>query len=721
MSEKNMPQNQNENRISAENTEDTEHTKEFKLGSEDFGQTKEFKIEKKDSALADQGEENREITGNEEAVASKDFSAEEKSEQPETSVEADVADTADYTETEQDEEIKSEKKRTSFKDLPKSAKIAIITAVTVVVISLIIVILVIVLKKDNIENNGILVYRKGSECIIRIDGKELSLGSEQADNFKADKDTKRVYYTIPSAQSEDYYDLYYVQLTKNEITKPALIDNAIENGYGVMDDKVVYLKYNIKTYADDCNICDMESKSITAISSNVNGFYCLGNDEVYFTKPDGENFSLYNYSGETPKEVTRNVTEIQCFSDADKPHIIYQTKTETLNASSLFVAYAGEEPELICDNAYMVAFDYYKPGGNLYYFTDSQESISWSYVISDKYYESDSEIKKPVLSGFGNSNSYSDYQETLLAYVEKTARDKIRAALDETAVNGGLEAPVFTAFAYNGKTVKLVEGIDPSRVYSYASFGEPKIVYEKTTIKQGTTDVATLGEMAKRSGIDEAIAYAKSLVTECVEAQGMAVAVNSSNGALSFDLKEYDKGRTVFRFSEEGNSLFAVVSDIQGGKYSLYCNTFGKSGVSTGVPVSANIKSNSVAVNGESVVYIIADIGKETGDVFSFSNGTNSKISNSASEFFVDKSKNVFVIKNALPYEESIKGDFYTQFNGSETQIGSDVLLPSFISREDGASAFVQEDANGDSKLMIYFNGETTEVCAGATQLLLYM
>lgn len=719
MSEKNMPQNQNENRISAE---DTEHTKEFKLNSEDIGKTKEFKIEKKDSVLTEQITENEKIPEGNEITSSEESLEEEKSEQSETPCEADVSDLINEEATEQGEQAELKKKRTSFKDLPKSAKIAIITAAVVVAISLVIVILVIVLKKDNIENNGILVYRKGSECIIRIDGKELSLGSEEADNFKADKGTKRVYYTIPSAQSKDYYDLYYVQLVKDEITGPALIDNAIENSYGVMDDKVVYLKYNIKTYADDCNVCDMESKSITAISSNVNGFYCLGNDEVYFTKPNGENFSLYSYSGETPEEVTRNVTEIQCYSETDKPHIIYQTKQEDrINATSLFVAYAGERPEMICDNAYMVAFDYYKPGGNLYYFTDSQESISWSYVISDKYYESDSEIKKPTLSGFGNNGSLSDYQETMLNYIEKTARDKIRVALNETAVNGGMETPVFTAFAYNGKTVKLVEGIDPSRVYSYALFGEPKIVYEKTTIKQGATDVATLGEMAKRSGIDEAIAYAKSLVTECVDTQGMAVAVANGSEALSFELKGYDKSRTVFRFSEEGNSLFAVVSDTQGGKYSLYCNTFGESGVSTSVPVSANIKSNSVAVNGEAIVYIIADTGKETGDVFSFSGGTNSKISNSASEFFVDKSKNVFVIKNAVPYEESIKGDFYTQFDGSETQIGSNVILSSFISKEGGAAAFVEEDANGESKLMIYFNGKTTEVCTGATQLLLYM
>lgn len=708
MSEQNKPQEQNENTVPAETDSDTEHTKEFRLNSEDIDKTKEFKIESKAPVPQEICEDN-ESSESEEAV-------QEETTQADDSVQTE---SEQVSNNEPVEELTPKKEKFSFKNLPKSARIAIIAAAVSVVVLLVVVIVVIILKKDNIENNCIIVYRKGNECVIRIDDKETSLENDGADNFKADKNSKRVYYTVPSSQDTEYFDLYYVQLEKGEISKPTMLDNAIESTYEVINNNVYYLKYNTKTFADDGCVCDMNSKSITTFSSNVNGIYCLNSSDVYFTKPDGENLALYYYTDETVEEISRNVTQLCSYAEAENPHVIYQTNTgEYQSASSLYITYAGESPELICDNANMVALDEYQPGGNLYYFTSSQESISWSYVISDQYSESDKNITEPkMLDYLWDFLGLKDgYDEAVLAYAEKTARDKIRKALDETAVNGGLVAPVFSVFAYDGSnTVKLAEGVDPSRVYSYAPYGEPKIVFEKTSIKQGETDIATLCEMSKRSGIEEVIAYAKSIVTECVESQGVAVAVSNAGSSLVYELKEYDKNRTVFRFSENGDNLFAVVSDNQGGKHSLYCNTFGASGPATGTLVSANVKSNSVAVNGEAVVYIIADTGKETGDVFSYEGGKNTKISNSASEFVIDESKNIFVIKNADVQDETVSGDYYTHFDGKEIEIGKDVLGSAFVSRADGSAAFVE-----NNKLMIYHNGETVEVSDGATQLLLY-
>lgn len=703
-----MPQEQNEKKITAESS-DTEHTKEFRLNNEDFEQTKEFKIESKDSDATEKKGADNEIDVTEdvpqEETAEVEFYGQTELPEPE--------------ENELTEEVTPKKEKFSFKNLPKSARIAIIAAAASVVVLLVVVIVVLVLKKDNIENNSIIVYRKGNECIIRIDDKEISVKNEGADNFKADENSKRVYYTVPSSQDSEYFDLYYVKLDKGEITKPALLDNAIENNYEVVGDNVYYLKYNTGIFADDGCICNMESKSITTFSSNVNGIYCLNNSDVYFTKPDGDNLALYYYQNETVEEISRNITELRSYPEAENPHIIYQTNTgEFQSASSLYVVYAGESPELICDSTNTVALDEYQPGGNLYYFTSSQESISWSYVISDQYSESDKTVTQPnVLDYLWDFFGLSEgYDEALMAYTEKTARDAIRKALDETAVNGGLTAPVFTVFAYDGNSAfKLVEGVDPSRVYAYAPYGSPKIVYEKTSIKQGETDVATLCEMSKRSGIDEVIAYAKSIVTECVDSQGVAVALNGSNGCLTYELKEYDKSRTEFSFSETGDKLFAVVSDTRGGKHSLYCNSFGASGPETGTVVSANVKSDSVVVNGDSVVYIVEDTGKEIGDVFSFDGNKNVKISNAVSEFMIDESNNIFIVKNAVVQNEIVTGDYYTQFDGKEIIIGKDLSASSFKSRQDGSAAFVE---NG--KLMIYHNGETVEVSDGATQLLLY-
>lgn len=665
--------------------QEEEHTKEFKIKCEETEQTKEFRLKKED--VDEEGSEVKEVI----------------IEEPENSPE-------------------KAKIFSSFKALPKYAKIAIIAAAVSLVVLLVVVITVIVLKSNNIENNSVLVYKKGNECVIRIDDKETTVSDSTAANFKAEKDAKRVYYTIVSSFDSNYYDLYYVQLEKGEISKPSLIDCVVEYDYEVIGNKVYYLKYNETNKADDGCICDIESKKTTVFSSNVNGIYYLNGNGIYFTKPDGENLALYGFFGETPQEVSRNVTELYCYPEAEKPHILYTTNSGTYkSASSLFIAYDGGEPETICDNAYMVAFDEYKPGGNLYYFTSSEETVSWSYVISDEFAESDKLITKPnVLDFFGGLFGISaDYNEAYVAYQDKLIRDEIRKALDETVTEGGLTAPVFSVFAYSGeKILKVAQKVDPSRVYSYAAFGEPKIVFENTSVKENETDMATLSGIAARSGMEEVILYAKNIVANSVESHGMALAIGK-NGGVTHTLNEYDKGRTKFRFSENGEYVFAIVSDTQGGKYTLYSNKVGGNSVEKRVTVAANIKSDSVKVKGDSVVYLVTDTGKNTGDIFSFNGSESTKLSNSAEEFIIDKYGNVFIQKNIDADTDEIKADYYAVFEGKEIQIGSYVLTSSFKTREDGSASFVETDGK-DARLMIYWNGETTEVCKGVSQLLLY-
>ena len=666
----------------AENMQAEEQTREFKLKNDEIEQTKEFRLEKEDAGTQEPAVQEENII----------------------------------------EEPQKVKKPSPFKALPKGAKIAIIAAAVSLVVLLAVVIIVLILKSNNIENNSIIVYKKGNECVIRIDDKETTVSDSTASNFKAEKDAKRVYYTIVSSYDSNYYDLYYVQLEKGAITKPSLIDCVVESDYEVIGNKVYYSKYNETNKADDGCICDIESKKTTVFSSNVNGIYYLNGDGIYFTKPDGENLALYSFFGETPQEVSRNVTELNSYPEAEKPHIIYTTNSGAYNsASSLFIAYNGGAPETICDNVYMVAFDEYKPGGNLYYYTSSEETVSWSYVISDEFAESDKLITKPnVLDFFGGIFGVSaDYNEAYVAYQDKLIRDEIRNALDETVAEGSLTAPVFSVFAYNGdKILKVAQKVDPSRVYSYASFGEPKIVFENTSVKENETDMATLSGIAARSGMQEVILYAKNIVANSVESHGMALAVGR-NGGLTYNLNEYDKNRTRFRFSDNGEYIFAIVSDTQGGKYTLYSNNVSGNSVGQQVTVAANIKSDSVKVKGDSVVYLIADTGKNTGDIFSFNGSKTTKLSNSAEEFIVDKYGNVFIQKNINADTDEIRADYYAVFEDKEVQLGSGVFASSFKTREDGSAAFVETDGK-DTKLMIYWNGETTEVCEGVSQLLLY-
>lgn len=601
-------------------------------------------------------------------------------------------------------------------NIPKKVRLPIIIAAAAVAVLLIVIIIAAVVKSDNIENNSVLVYQKGTEYIIRINDKEMTVPETQVYSFRTEPESKRVYYNASSSYDDELFDLYFVELDGSEITKPAIIDYGVEKTFEVFGGKVYYLKYNKDTGANDGCICDIDEGKITSFSANVSEIYSMGESGIYFTKMHGSNLVLYSFFGETPKEVCRNITEIYCYPDAEKPHIIYESKpVVSKGGTELYIAYAGSEPELICDNATGVIYDYYSAGGNLYYFTSSQESVSWSYVIADDFAESDKTVTKPNRIDFFDIFGVSDaYNKAYLEYQDKLIRDEIREALDETVAKGGFTAPVYTAFAYNGEKVSKIAGnVDPAKVYSYSSFGEPKIVFENTVIKEKETDMATLSEIASRSGMEEVIAYACNIVTNSTESRGMAVAY----GGAVYPLTDYDKSKTQFRFSENGENLFALVRDMQGERYSLFANTIGASGISDKVTVSANVSSFSVI--DDSVVYLKTDVGKATGDIFSFDGTNTEKISNAAVDFVIRYSEYIFVLKNYNGKQNEPVADCYEYSKGEEIPVGESVIVSTLRTRKDGSTAFI-ENADGETSLKIYSDGKTADVCKGATNIILF-
>ena len=601
-------------------------------------------------------------------------------------------------------------------NIPKKVRLPILISAAAVILLMLVIIIVAIVKSNNIENNSVLVYQKGNEYVIRINDKEMTVPETQVYSFRAESESKRVYYNAASSYDDELFDLYFVELDGSEITKPVIIDYGVEKSFEVVGGKVYYLKYNKDTGANDGCICDVDEGEITTFSANVSDIYAMGDSGIYFTKMHGKTLVLYSFFGETPKEVCRNISELYSYSDAEKPHILYESKPAVgNNGTSLYIAYAGSEPELICDNANGVMYDYYSAGGNLYYYTSSQESVSWSYVIADDFAESDKSVTKPNRVDFFDIFGVSEaYNKAYLEYQDKLIRDEIRAALDQTVAKGGFTAPVYTAFAYNGESVtKIASNVDPAKVYSYSSFGEPKIVFENTVIKEKETDMATLSEIASRSGMDEVIAYACNIVTNSTESKGMALAFDGK----IYPLTDYDKSKTQFRFSENGKSLFALVRDTQGERYSLFANAIGESGVSGKVTVSANVSSFSVI--DDSVVYLKTDVGKATGDVFSYDGLKTEKISNAAVDFVIRYSEYIFVLKNYNGKQNEPVADYYEYSHGEEIAVGENVVVSTLRTRRDGSTAFIENDGN-ETLLRIYSNGKTADVNTGATNIILF-
>ncbi len=599
----------------------------------------------------------------------------------------------------------------------------VIAVASAIVITVCATVVVFQVKSEKEPKNTVVsVYKSGGKSVVRISGKETVLDDTSAENFTCDKENKRVFYLVNSASSDSLYDLCCVELKKGEITQPRIIDYGIEKQYGVSCGKVYYLKFNKSIGADDGCCCNLEEKKINTFAENVSVIYTLhGANEIYFTKYHGDTRHLYRYDGdEAPVSTAQGVLSIYAYNDAEKPHIIFETESKTKGASNLYIANVGVQPELICDNAVSVMYDNYEAGGNLYYFTSSAESVSWSYVISDNYAESDKEITRPKRTDFFSLFGVSfEYNEALVKYQDKLIRDEIRAALNESVANGDFSVPAFTAFAYTAEgTVRVADEVDPEKVYGVAEFGTPKIIFEAVKVLNGETAMDTLVDIAQRSDIGAVIKYAKSVVTESIVSDGLAVGANIGGVIVKNPLSEYDKTKTIFSFSGDGGRLFALVRDSAGDRLTLFTNALDASAVPS-EKASVDTGISSYRFEGNRVIYLKSDIGKASGDVFSYDGENSTKLSNAANAFTLESADSVVVLKNYGSIGSTSTADLYVYNDGKEKQAGTAVSTDDILASSDGTLGFISVDENGTRSFNIYSDNEATVAAADVDKILL--
>ncbi len=581
-----------------------------------------------------------------------------------------------------------------------------------------------VFDKFEPQNNSIIVYKKGNETVARIDGTELNLDFENITQFKSDSDSDRVFFTVPSSYSDGLFDLYYIEKRRSEIKSPKIIDYGIREFFDVVSGKVYYLKSNENQGANDGCICDVDKNTIKTFSGNVESIYALkDSDKIFFLKMHGDSKVLYSYlySEGTPSEICRDVVTVISYNSSEKPHILYEKKSSVnTGMTELYIAFGESEPQMICDNTYSVMYDYYKPDGNLYYFTSGEETISWNYVIADQYAESDKNITKPnrfdYFDLFGISEGYNNARNE---YNNKLLRDEIREALDQTMNEGGFSAPVFNAFVYNSNgTFKLAEDIDPSSVYAVSSNGIPKMIYEKMQIVESDVDLTTLVEYSKRNNIDTVIEYAKTIVNESIKSNGMALSAYGASGAVSSSLDGYDKSRTLFSFSPDGERIFAFVRSSVGETLDLCSNNINENLIPAAIQnVDTGITSYRLVE--DSVVYLKGDVGRNTGDVFAYNGTEKTKVSNAVNAFTIENTEDIIVLKEHNDKNSLSTADYYFCTDSGEKLIGNSVVVSSFVCNENGHTAYISE-TDGKFTLFVYAKGKFTSVAEDVTEILLF-
>lgn len=608
--------------------------------------------------------------------------------------------------------------KTQVNGIPvKVKKALIISAVAVAVIAAAAVVFQLV-GYFKAENSSIVVYKKGNETVVRIGDVEKYVADLTAADFKCDKESERVFYTVESSYSDGLYDLYFIEKNRSEISEPKIIDIGIRQDYDVVSGKVYYLKKNVAAGAFEGCVCDIDNNKIETFSGNVEDIFALDGETLYFTKMHSSNRVLYKYENSESVEVCRELSNIICYNDTENPHIIYEKKSSINSGmTELFKAYAGGEPVMICDNTYYVMYDDYAPEGNLYYFTSSTESVSWSYVIADQYAETDPEIKKPVRDDFFAILGISaEYNEAFKKYQDKLIRDEIRAALNESVSNGDFSVPVFNAFVYNAEgTFMLAENIDPKNVYTVSAFGAPKLVYESTEVLPSDTDMSTLVEIAQRSEMKDVIDYARSIVEESVKSEGMAYAAYGESGAMSCLLDGYDKSKTLFSFSRNGDRLFAFVRESQGERLNLYTNVIG-SGLMPSEEIGVDTGISSYSFSDSSVIYLKSDRNKISGDVYNYNGEESVKLSNSANAFTVENYEDVIILKNHNSSGSNQTADYYICREGEESLIGSEVIVDSFIYSDSGNAAYMTLN----NELCIFGGKTVATVDDGVSEILLF-
>lgn len=601
--------------------------------------------------------------------------------------------------------------------MPSKVKRIIAVSASVVAVTAITVILIQLIGLFKAENNSILVYAKGNETVVRIGDVEKSIADLSASHFICDEESDRVFYTVESSYSSNLFDLYFIEKNRSEITEPKIIDIGIQQNYDVVSGKAYYLKKNISAGAFEGCVCDVDNNKIETFAFNVESIYPLDEDVFYFTKIHGNDRVLYKYADSDSREVCRALVNVSCYNDTDNPHIIYEKKSSINgSATELFIAYSQGGAEMICDNTHYVMYDNYEAGGNLYYFTSSEKSVSWSYVIADQYAETDPAISKPKRDDFWDFLGISaEYNEAFKEYQDKLIRDEIRTALNESVSEGEFSVPVFNAFAYNENgTFMIAENIDPKNIYTVSAFGVPKIIFESTEVLPSDTDINTLVEIAQRSDMKDVISYAKTIVNESVKSEGMAYAACGEDGSVSCILDGYNKSNTLFSFSKNGERIFAFVRESQGERLNLYSNNINSDFIPSAETV-VDTGISSYHLSGDSVIYLKSDIGKPTGDVFNYNGEKSVKLSNSAGAFIVENNNKVIVLKNHKTEGPIETADYYFNSDGEEILIGKDIDVNSFDYTADGKASYT----TADNKLWIYSDGESVAIDDNVTEILL--
>lgn len=401
-------------------------------------------------------------------------------------------------------------------------------------------------------------------------------------------------------------------------------------------------------------------------------------------------------SGGEVKTLTKSLAQYILAAETGKVYFV----GEKAGSYDIYEYTFGSEPKLIANK--VTAMELMGNGKELFYCTQSAETIKTSDIIEDDLAKKDAAVKKPDADN-GTEGNKADYDKAMEEYNAKATRDTMRSALKEDT----MESPLQTCYIWSdGKAVEVGKDLLNAKAV------EDKNDYVLIS-KIDTSHVEKIKLSAVHS-IDEAkYMYFMSLSQAPKSLHLLKV------GKKAAELERVNMVSDSLSIAPEQNRIvFTEVDTITGGTKLVTAALGGDGRVSDYADVAANAEKAVFCGKGDSLVYL-TEYNNGMGKLNVFSGKEAVVLSEKVSGYRVSEDSNaVYYICDTNM--NTGNGSLKMFADGKTTDLDSDVFAMQY--KGNGKLVYMKnyDIASGKGDLY-YWNGrETRLIDKGVSSIFIY-
>ncbi len=631
---------------------------------------------------------------------------------------------------------RSENKRTEIKKKSSPIHSVLNTAkkkIAISIASVLAVVLVIVavvfgtvnLSKNQAPVRSVFVTESGIELIL-TDGEAYPLSKAQ--EVKVSDDGMMLYFSKNTSSKTGKFDLRAVNIEKKSSIKKegSFVDNGVDAGWHINGDGS-YLTYSktvngFKTFY----IYSTATGKTEKIADDVEEVFLPSNGDVlYFTRRVDSIYSLHRMRlGEAAHNVASNIDYVKFCDSDDGFEVLYTAQTgDGLNVN-VFVVRNFEEPLKVCSNVDEVYANKYSYKGNLYYFIKDKSTVTWQDFISDTYFDSDSQLKRPIEGDYMVEKGFifkryvldtAAYNAAMDKYNAKQQRDSIRKALDQIDLGLSVEDE-YTCYVYNGfANKKLASGVKLDNVVAYSEKDAPRLIYRKSVIAvEDKITMDKLADVSRSGGVTSAIDYVLDKINGSYDLSNDCIYTwYDGTRVLDYVIKGFDVDKTEFLLASSG----AVYTFDDG---ELYMSSVSKDKISKAQLIDTSVTDCSIS---EGYVYYSKSDSSEKLSLYRHSPENNKEhICDDIYCFFPSVDGSTLLLSKQQSENELVDIGIFK--DGEYKQIDTDAKLKSFMYKDKNLAYLKSAEelsVHNSSEMFIYTEKDGIQKCSSGVTEILYI